>query len=113
MQVMVIAEGVDLYTTPKAQISAVRACIEQLSKDPRVRNIWGFTGQSVGCCVIAEVPNAHEAQRLAAFLQVSGLPNAQVYPLVGGEQFHWGLEETEAAATVTTPTRRQPKGEQT
>jgi len=111
LQVLIVAEGLDIPTTPKTQMASVRACIEQLWKDPRVRNIWGFTGQSIGCCIVGEVANYHEAERLAAFLQVSGLPNTQVYPLVAGDQLQVGLEEAEAIVTLPAATRRQAKAE--
>ena len=94
-QALIIAWGIDIHNSPKQQVSNARTCIERLANDPRVRAIYGSTGQSTGCVVLSETQNLQEAQRLASLIQVSGLPNCQVIPLLDGQQLVAGLQEAE------------------
>ena len=77
-QALILAWGIEIPNSPKQQVSNARACIERLASDPRVRAIYGTTGQSTGCAVLCETQNLQEAQRLASLIQVSGLPIRRV-----------------------------------
>ena len=94
-QSLIVAWGLEIPHSTRQQISNARACIEQLSRDPRIKTVYGATGQSTGCVVLVDVPNQQEVLRLVSLMQVSGLPNTQVIPLIGEQQLKIGLEEAE------------------
>ena len=92
---IIIAWGLEVPHTTRQQLSNTRACIEQLSKDPRVRSIYGAAGQSTGVVVMADVHSEQDSMRLASLMQVWGLPHTQVIPLIEEQQLRSGLEEAE------------------
>ncbi len=97
-QVLIVARGLDIPQAPKSQVAAMRSCVEQLARDPRVKIIYGTTGQSTGLCALVEVTSGLEAERLAAIAQVCGLTNVEIIPLVPPEQLRLGLQEAERVA---------------
>ena len=94
-QAIIVGWGLELPQSTKQQIANARACIDQLSRDPRVKTVYGASGHSIGCVVLVDVPVQQEVSRLVSFMQVSGLPNTQVIPLIDEQQLIIGLEEAE------------------
>lgn len=100
-QVLILARGFEIPQATRMQVSTMRTCVEQLERDPRVKAIYGISGHSIGCAVLCEVSTWQDADRVAAILQVSGLPNVEFVNLLPGEQLKVGLEEAERFATIS------------
>ena len=101
-QALIIARGLEIAQAPKSQFLTMRACVEQLARDPRVKIIYGTAGQSTGICALVEVSSGQEAERLAAMAQVCGLTNVELIPLVPPEQLRLGLQEAERIAETVS-----------
>jgi hypothetical protein len=97
-QILILAEAFDALHASKPQLSNVRTFIDQISRDPRVKSIYGTNGQGTGCALWCDVPNYQEADRIAALAQVYGLANVQIIHLVPTEQLRVGLQEAERFA---------------
>ncbi len=76
----------------------MRVAVESLTRDPRTKAVYGFTGHSTGCAILAEVPTWQEAERLASLSQVYGLADVEIFPLLSNEHLRVGLEEAERIA---------------
>ena len=103
VQALIIFQGIDVPQASRAQVGDMRAAIAQLSRDPRVREIYGTTGHSTGCAVLMQAPDLQEINRAVALAQVSGLTNVEVVPLLSAQQLQAGLEEAEKIAEETGP----------
>ncbi|MDQ7828499.1 MAG: hypothetical protein QN122_03965 [Armatimonadota bacterium] len=101
-QVLILARGFDIPQATRAQVSSMRAALEQLSRDPRVKQVFGLTGYSTGFAIWSEVSNPAEAERLSSLCRVYGLTNVEIFPLVNSEHLRIGLEEAERVS-VTVP----------
>ena len=97
-QALLITRSIEIAQASKAQVSSMRSCIENLARDPRVKTIYGISGNSTGWAALCEFPNGQEADRLAALAQVYGQTNVEVIPLLPPEQLRTGLEEAERIA---------------
>ena len=107
-QALLLTRSIEIAQASKAQVSSMRSCIEHLSKDPRVKAIYGVSGNSTGWAALCEFPNGQEADRLAALAQVYGQTNVEVIPLLPPEQLRTGLEEAERVASEHPQTSITP-----
>ncbi|MBI4310501.1 MAG: hypothetical protein HY681_01860 [Chloroflexi bacterium] len=96
-QWLIEGRGPDLSQATPQQLANISLCIQQLARDPRAKAVYGTTGHSTGCCVIAEVASKEEVQRIVGFMQISGLSQCEVTPLVNASQFRAGLQEAQKA----------------
>ena len=99
-QALLITRSIEIAQASKTQVSSMRSCIEHLARDPRVKTIYGISGNSTGWAALCEFPNGQEADRLKALAQVYGQTNVEVIPLLPPEQLRAGLEEAERVAAA-------------
>ena len=97
-QILLLTRSIEIAHSSKTQVGNMRSCVEQLSKDPRVKAIYGVTGQDTGWAALCEVPNREEANRLAALAEVYGQTNVEIVALMPSEHLLAGLEEAERIA---------------
>ena len=110
-QALLLTRSIEIAQASKTQVSSMRNCIEHLSRDPRVKTIYGISGNSTGWAALCEFPvgnGSHEAERLAALAQVYGQTNVEVIPLLPPEQLRAGLEEAERVASAGTQASMTP-----
>ena len=100
-QILLLTRSIEIAHSSKTQVGNMRSCVEQLSKDPRVKAIYGVTGQDTGWAALCEVPNREEASRLAALAEVYGQSNVEIVALMPSEHLLAGLEEAERIAPDT------------
>lgn len=97
-QALIVARGIEVPLASKTQVKGMRAAVENLERDPRVKTVYGFTGHSTGLAILSEVPNWKEAERIASLARVYGLTDVEIFPLLPTEQLRTGLEEAEKIA---------------
>ncbi len=97
-QILLLTRSLEIAHSSKTQLGNMRSCVEQLSKDPRVKAIYGVTGQDTGWAALCEVPNREEANRLASLAEVYGQSNVEIVSLMSSQHLLAGLEEAERIA---------------
>ena len=101
--VLIVSRGLDIASASKKQVANLRNSLEQLSRDPRVKTIYGFSNvsnQGAGWAALCECANRHEAERIAAMAEVSGQTQVEIIQLLPAEQLRLGLEEIERTAAA-------------
>ena len=97
---LLVSRGIDISRASPKQVSNLRACVEQLAKDPRVTTIYGVTNQSTGWAAWCEVSDRQEVERLAAMAELCGQTEVEIIQLTPSERLRAGLEEIEKASGV-------------
>lgn len=101
-QIMIVANGFEPSTASSQQIAGLTQCIEQLRNDPRVQVVYGLSGHSSGCAVIAEVTDRQEGEEIAGFLAINGFPEVQTSYVLPAQQMWAGLKQAQRSATGAT-----------
>lgn len=97
-QILLLTRSLEIAQSSKKQVGNMRSCVQLLAKDPRVKSIYGITGQETGWAALCEVPNREEANRIAALAEVYGQSNVEIVALTPFEHLLTGLEEAERIA---------------
>ena len=91
---LILAWGVEIRPTSREQVSTALGTIQHLASDPRVKVVYGGTGeQARGLVVLTETEYPQECEQVANMLRVAGFNNVQVIQLIEKEQFVSGLRE--------------------
>lgn len=91
---LILAWGIEIRPTSREQVSTALGTIQHLASDPRVKVVYGATGEKArGLVVLTETEYPQESEQLSNMLRVAGFTNVQVIQLVEKEQFMSGLRE--------------------
>jgi muconolactone delta-isomerase len=81
MEFLVEVKGLEAAVVPPlAEIAAVKASLQQLKNDPRIKHMWAFA-DGRGGALIADVSSAEQLQELIGSLPASRLSEYTVHPL--------------------------------
>ena len=91
---LILAWGIEIRPTSREQVSTALGTIQTLASDPRVKAVYGGTGEKArGLVVITEAEYTQESEQISNMLRVAGFNNVQLVQLVEKEQFISGLRE--------------------
>lgn len=105
-QLLIVASGIEPSQASQTQLNNVSACVQQLSRDPRVHTIYGTTGRSTGCALICAVEGSQDIDQLSGFLQISGFPIVEITPLAPPAALLAGLQQAARVAPVSPQATR-------
>ena len=91
---LILAWGIEIRPTSREQVATALGTIQHLASDPRVKVVYGGTGEKArGLVVLTETEYPQESEQISNMMRVAGFNNVQVIQLVEKEQFMSGLRE--------------------